>query len=72
MGDLAVSRRLVALVLYVGLCAVEVSLLSRILAPSLEQGSIRHAPLAARILIVGAPLAAAFALVIATIGIPTQ
>jgi hypothetical protein len=72
LDDLGLGRRVSALGMYLALCAVEVTLLSRILAPSLEPGTIRHAPVAARVLLVGLPLAAAFALVIATIGIPTQ
>jgi len=70
MGDLSIQRRLVALVLYAGLCSVEVLLLSRIVAPSLPTGSVRHAPIAIRILLVGLPLVAVFALVIVTVGLP--
>ena len=71
MEELSVQRRLVALALYAGLCAVEVALLARILAPSLPPGSIRDAPVAARVFLVGLPVLAVFALVIATVGIPT-
>jgi hypothetical protein len=72
MGELSLQRRLIALALYAGLCSVEVALLSRILAPSLPRGSIRDASPAVRVCLVGLPLLAAFALVIATIGIPTE
>ena len=71
MEDLSLQRRLVALALYAGLCTVEVALLSRILTPSLARGSIRTAPLATRIFLVGLPLLAVFALVLTTVGIPT-
>jgi hypothetical protein len=71
MDDLTVSRRVVALGLYLGLCAVEAALLSRILAPSLPRGAIRAAPTSARVAVAVLPLVAVFALVIATTGIPT-
>jgi hypothetical protein len=71
MDDLTVQRRVVALGLYLGLCAVEASLLSKILRPSLPRGSIRGAPPSARVVVAALPLLAVFALVIATTGIPT-
>jgi phosphatidylserine synthase len=71
MEDLTLQRRLAALAMYAVLCAIEVLLLSRILAPSLESGSISHVPVAARVLLVGVPLLIVFALAIATIGIST-
>ncbi|MFL6090532.1 MAG: hypothetical protein ACJ71Z_10380 [Aeromicrobium sp.] len=70
--ELTLQRRLVALVLYAALCAVEVSLLARILAPSLPIGSVRDASVAMRFFVVGLPLLAVFALVIAAVGIPTE
>jgi len=69
MEDLTVQRRLVALVLYLGLCAVEAALLARILAPSVPQGVIRGAPTSARVALAALPLLAVFALVIATVGV---
>jgi hypothetical protein len=71
MGDLSLQRRLAALPMYLALCAVEVTLLSRILAPSLPRGSVRGASVVTRTLLVGLPLVVAFALVIAAIGMPT-
>jgi hypothetical protein len=72
MHDLGLQRRLVALGLYAALCTVEVMLLARILAPSLPIGSVRDAPVSARAFFVGLPLLAVFALVIATVGLPTD
>jgi hypothetical protein len=72
MDDLSLQRRLSALAMYGVLCAIEVALLSRLLVPSLEPGSVRDAPVATRVFLVGLPLAAVFALVIATIGLPTD
>ncbi|HJR90265.1 MAG TPA: hypothetical protein VJ782_08940 [Aeromicrobium sp.] len=70
MGELSLPRRSLALAMYVALCAVEVTLLSRILAPSLPPGSISDAPVALRLLLVGLPLLVVFALVITAVGIP--
>jgi len=71
MDGLTLGHRLVALGMYLPLCAVEVIVVSRILEPSLPAGSVRDAPLPLRLACVGLPLVAAFALVIVTIGIPT-
>lgn len=69
LDDLSLAHRAAALTMYLGLCAVEVLLLSRILAPSLPVGSVHDAPLGVRFVLVGLPLLVVFALVMATVGI---
>lgn len=70
LPELGLAHRLVALVLYLALVAVEVLLLGRIVAPSLPRGSIVARPIAARAALVALPLVAVAALVIGTIGLP--
>lgn len=72
MDGLTLAHRVVALAMYLPLCAVEAIVVSRILEPSLPVGSVRDASLGLRVACVGLPLVAVFALVIATTGIPTE
>jgi hypothetical protein len=71
IDGLPLGHRLVALAMYLPLCAFEIIMVSRILEPSLPAGSVRDAALPLRLVCVALPLAAVFALVIVTIGIPT-
>jgi hypothetical protein len=66
LPDLALSRRLLALVIYLLLCTVEVALIARLYAPSLPRGSLGSA---AKVLPVVAGAALAAGLVIMMVGL---